>query len=172
MKKVAPSITIRKVSLKDENEFLHAARASRLSHQSWVKVPLTPIAFRRYVNEMRTAEDLAFVVRRKDTGSLVGVVELQDIFMGDFKNAYIIYYAFEGKQGQGLMRQAVTEVIRIAFSKLKLHRLEANIQPENKASKKLAKACGFSKEGYSPKFLKKGGRWCDHERWALLNPTD
>ena len=172
MKKSAPAITIKKVSPNDEREFLRAARASHLSHHAWVKVPLTAGAFKRYVNEMRTAEDLAFIVRRNDTGSIVGVVELQDIFMGDFKNAYIIYYAFEGQQRQGLMRQAVTEVIQIAFSKLKLHRLEANIQPENKASKKLAKVCGFSMEGYSPKFLKKGGRWCDHERWALLNPTD
>ncbi len=172
MKNITLSITVKKVSPKDENEFLRAARASRLRHQAWVRVPLTANAFRRYANEMRTDEDLAFVVRRNDTGAIAGVVELQDIFMGDFKNAYIIYYAFEGQQGQGLMRQAVTEVIRIAFSKLKLHRLEANIQPENKASKKLAKACGFRKEGYSPKFLKKGGRWCDHERWALLNPTD
>lgn len=52
---------------------------------------------------MRTHEDLAFVVRRKDTGALVGVVELQDIFMGDFKNTYILFYAFEGQQRQGLM---------------------------------------------------------------------
>ena len=156
MKKSAPAITIKKISPKDETDFLRAARASRTSHQAWVRVPLTVSAFKRYVNEMRTAEDLAFVVRRHDSGSIAGVVELQDIFMGDFKNAYIIYYVFEGQQRQGMMRQAVTEVIRIAFSKLKLHRLEANIQPENKASRKLAKACGFSKEGYSPKFLKKG----------------
>jgi len=172
MKKLAPAITIKKISPKDEIDFLRAARASRTSHQAWVRVPLTVSAFRRYVNDMRTAEDQAFVVRRRDTGSIAGVVELQDIFMGDFKNAYIIYYAFEGHQRQGLMKQAVIEVIQIAFSKLKLHRLEANIQPENKASKKLAKTCGFSKEGYSPKFLKKGGQWCDHERWALLNPTE
>jgi ribosomal-protein-alanine N-acetyltransferase len=172
MRKPAPTITVKKVSPKDENEFLRAARSSRLNHQTWVNVPLTARAFKRYVNEMRTAEDLAFVVRRNDTGAVAGVVELQDIFMGEFKNAYIIYYAFEGHQLQGLMRQAVTDVIQIAFSKLKLHRLEANIQPENRASKKLAKACGFSQEGYSPKFLKKGGRWCDHERWALLNPTE
>ena len=172
MKKTAPAITLKKISPKDEIEFLRAARASRLSHRAWVKVPLATSAFKRYVNEMRTAEDLSFVVRRNDNGSIVGVVELQDIFMGDFKNAYIIYFAFEGQQRQGLMRQAVTEVIQIAFSTLKLHRLEANIQPENTASKKLAKACGFRKEGYSPKFLKKGGRWCDHERWALLNPND
>ena len=172
MKKPAPAITIKKVSPRDEIEFLRVARASRSIHNAWVKVPLTVSAFRRYVNDMRTAEDQAFVVRRRDTGSIAGVVELQDIFMGDFKNAYIIYYAFEGHQRKGLMKQAVIEVIQIAFSKLKLHRLEANIQPENKASKKLAKTCGFSKEGYSPKFLKKGGQWCDHERWALLNPTE
>ena len=172
MKRLARAITVKKVSPKDEKEFLHAARVSRLNHQPWVKVPLTRTAFKRYVNEMSTPEDLAFVVRRKDTGALVGVVELQDIFMGDFKNAYILYYAFEGQQRQGLMTQAVQEVVRIAFSTLKLHRLEANIQPENIASKKLAKACRFQKEGYSPKFLKKGGRWCDHERWALLNSND
>lgn len=172
MKKIIPTITIKKISPKDENEFLRSARASRLGHQPWVKVPVTASAFRRYVNEMRTTEDLTFVVRRTDTGSIVGVVELQDIFMGDFKNAYIIYYAFEGQQRQGLMSHAVTKVIQIAFSKLKLHRLEANIQPENNASKKLAKRCGFRKEGYSPKFLKKGGHWCDHERWALLNTND
>jgi ribosomal-protein-alanine N-acetyltransferase len=57
---------------------------------------------------------------------------------------------------------------QFAFKKLKLHRLEANIQPENKASIALAKACGFKKEGFSPKFIKKSGRWRDHERWALL----
>ena len=63
----------------------------------------------------------------------------------------------------------VLQVIAFAFKKLKLHRLEANIQPENKASIALAKACGFKKEGFSPKFIKKGGQWKDHERWALLS---
>lgn len=87
MKKSAPAITIKKISPKDEIEFLRAARASRTSHQAWVRVPLTVRAFKRYVNEMRTAEDLAFVVRRHDSGAIVGVVELQDIFMGDLKMA-------------------------------------------------------------------------------------
>ena len=61
------------------------------------------------------------------------------------------------------------EIVNFAFKKLRLHRLEANIQPENKASIALAKTCGFMKEGFSPKFIKKGGKWKDHERWALLN---
>ena len=42
-----------------------------------------------------------------------------------------------------------------------------NIQPENIASKKLVERLGFDLEGYSPRYLKIGGRWRDHERWAL-----
>jgi ribosomal-protein-alanine N-acetyltransferase len=46
-------------------------------------------------------------------------------------------------------------------------RLEANIQPGNAPSIALLRACGFEKEGYSPRYLKIGGRWRDHERWAI-----
>ena len=66
------------------------------------------------------------------------------------------------------MREGLTLVIRKCFKELKLHRLEGNIQPENIASFRLAKSCGFSLEGYSPRYLKIGGRWRDHERWAIL----
>jgi ribosomal-protein-alanine N-acetyltransferase len=69
------------------------------------------------------------------------------------------------------MKQAVMQTIHHAFKKLKLHRLEANIQPDNKASIALIRSCGFKQEGYSPKFLKKGGQWRDHERWALLDSS-
>ena len=162
-------IRLNKVSLRDESEFLSAARTSRELHKDWVDVPRTARAFRRYAIEMRTRDDIAFLVRRTDTGGLVGVIELQDIFMGNFCNAYVIYYAFSGQERQGLMTVAMKEVIRIAFGRLKLHRLEANIQPENHASRCLASSCGFRKEGFSPKFLKKGGEWRDHERWALLS---
>ena len=71
-------------------------------------------------------------------------------------------------EGQGLMREGLQAAVRDAFRSLKLHRLEANIQPANAASIALVRACGFSKEGYSPRYLKIGGRWRDHERWAIL----
>lgn len=87
---------------------------------------------------------------------------------GNFRSAYLGYYAFEPLAGRGLMRQGMAQVISYAFGKLKLHRLEANIQPENKASAAFARRLGFRREGYSRRYLKIFGRWRDHERWAML----
>ena len=66
------------------------------------------------------------------------------------------------------MREAIELVLREAFLNLRLHRIEANIQPGNHASIALARGAGFSREGFSPRYLKIGGRWRDHERWAIL----
>jgi ribosomal-protein-alanine N-acetyltransferase len=46
--------------------------------------------------------------------------------------------------------------------------VEANIQPQNRASIPLVKRAGFVREGYSRRYLKNGGQWRDHERWAIL----
>ncbi|MBI2161785.1 MAG: GNAT family N-acetyltransferase [Candidatus Rokubacteria bacterium] len=63
-----------------------------------------------------------------------------------------------------LMRASL---VRHAFRRLRLHRLEANIQPRNRASIRLVRRCGFRREGFSPRYLKVFGRWRDHERWAI-----
>jgi RimJ/RimL family protein N-acetyltransferase len=65
-------------------------------------------------------------------------------------------------------RAGLRAVVRHAFRVLRLHRLEANIQPGNRGSIALAKACGFRKEGYSRRYLKIAGRGRDHERWAIV----
>jgi ribosomal-protein-alanine N-acetyltransferase len=65
------------------------------------------------------------------------------------------------------MAEGLELVMRQCFRRLKLHRLEANIQPDNERSKHLVERAGFRYEGYSPRYLKIGGRWRDHERWAI-----
>ena len=116
---------------------------------------------------MRRPENRGFLVVRA-TGAFVGVINISNIVRGLFRSAYLGYYAFAGFERQGLMSDGLRAVVRHAFGAMKLHRLEANIQPGNAASIALARACGFAWEGFSPRYLKIGGRWRDHERWAIL----
>ncbi len=99
---------------------------------------------------------------------MVGVVNITNIVRGPFRSGYLGYYVFAGHERRGFMRDGVRAVVGVAFRVLRLHRLEANVQPGNAASLALLAACGFSREGYSPRYLKLGGRWRDHERWAIL----
>ena len=72
-------------------------------------------------------------------------------------------------QGKGLMKRAMSCTVSRAFTDLGLHRLEANIQPGNSRSIGLVRSLGFRLEGYSPRYLKIGGEWRDHERYAITS---
>ncbi len=66
------------------------------------------------------------------------------------------------------LRGGVADRLRHAFGKLKLHRIEANVQLGNRASRALIESLGFEKEGFSQRYLKIGGRWRDHEHCAKI----
>ena len=123
---------------------------------------------RAYLRRLRRPTQAGYLVCRRDSGELVGVVNVSEIVRGAFHSAYLGYYAFAPHTRQGLMTEGVARVIDTAFRRLGLHRLEANVQPGNRASLRLVRRLGFRKEGYSPRYLKIAGRWRDHERWAIL----
>ena len=152
----------------DEAAFLAACSASRKLHAPWLRAARTPQEFRAWLERTVAPANYPFLVCRRDTDEIAGVVNVSNIVRGLFHSAYLGYYAFAGHEGQGLMGEGVRAVVRHAFRTLKLHRLEANIQPGNVASIALVKSCGFQREGYSPRYLKIGGRWRDHERWAIV----
>ena len=87
---------------------------------------------------------------------------------GPFRSAYLGYYAFVAHQGRGHMSEGLRLVLRRAFGRLGLHRVEANVHPGNTSSRALVRRLGFRREGFSRRYLKVAGRWRDHERWALL----
>jgi ribosomal-protein-alanine N-acetyltransferase len=67
------------------------------------------------------------------------------------------------------MTEGVRLAVRHGFEQLGLHRLEADIQPENAASLRLARRAGLRREGFSPGLIKIAGQWRDHERWAIVS---
>jgi [ribosomal protein S5]-alanine N-acetyltransferase len=160
---------IRFASYADEREFLDAVARSRALHHPWVQAPATPEAYRDYVANHQDPRGIAFFIWGEDARALIGVVNVNEIVRGSFSSAYLGYYAFAPYAGRGLMKNGLAQVISHLFKKIKLHRLEANIQPRNVRSKALVKSLGFRREGLSPRYLKINGRWRDHERWAILS---
>ena len=161
-------VTIRPPVLRDWPVFQAAVRRSRALHHPWVAPPDTRKKFEAYVKHTTSDSHRGFLVGLRRSGEIIGVINLGNIIRGLLQGAYIGYYAFAPHTGKGLMREGMLLVLKHAFEKLKLHRLEANIQPDNHASIERVRSCGFVREGFSRRYLKVGGRWRDHERWAIL----
>lgn len=161
-------VNLKKPSRRYADKFLEAVRKSQSLHRGFVSPPADYAAYEQYVKSERRANRMGFLVVTEETSDLVGVINVSEIVRGPFQSAYLGYYAFVPFNGQGLMFQGVRQVITHCFVELKLHRLEANIQPQNARSIALVQALGFRKEGFSPRYLQVCGKWRDHERWAVL----
>jgi [ribosomal protein S5]-alanine N-acetyltransferase len=153
----------------DRREFLELVEASVDLHRPWTYPPADAASFRRLIDRNRADNFFALLARRSDDDAIVGLFEFSEVVRGSFQNAYLGYWVGAPYAGQGYMRDGMQQALRFAFSELRLHRVEANIQPANKRSIALAKKAGFRREGFSPRYLKIGGRWRDHERWAVLS---
>jgi [ribosomal protein S5]-alanine N-acetyltransferase len=165
---MSDTIAIRPVASVDEQAFVSAARRSRPFHRPWTTAPCDAEAFARYIARFDGKTNFGFVVVLEEGTELLGAINLTNVVYGVLQSGYLGYFAFSGHEGRGHMKRGLSLVVHHAFRELGLHRVEANIQPGNFASIALARSCGFSKEGYSPAYLKIGGRWRDHERWALV----
>jgi len=151
---------------RDASALAGLARVSRPLHRPWVYPPTTIPAVRRWIG-MAGATRVRVLVCRRGDGAIVGAVNVSEIVRAALQSAYLGYYAFRPHATQGYMTEGLALVLRHAFRRLGLHRLEANIQPANKASLRLVRRVGFRREGFSPRYLKVLGSWRDHERWAV-----
>lgn len=169
-------VYLRRPVQRDASEFLTAVEWSKRLHRLWVEPPSTPSRFASYVRrfsgprsrDSRHATHVGVVVCRREDNAPVGVFNFSEIVRGAFQSAYLGYYGFAAHAGQGYMSEGLALVLRVGFGTLRLHRIEVNVQPVNTRSISLVRRGGFTREGYSRRYVKIAGRWRDHERWALL----
>jgi ribosomal-protein-alanine N-acetyltransferase len=160
-----------KPTARHRDGFLASMGSSRAALRPWVAPPASRAAFTAYLRRARRPSERAFLVCRLEDRAIAGVINVSQIFHGNFQSAYLGYYAAAPFMGRGYMSEGLRLVLRHAFGALGLHRLEANIQPGNRASIRLVRRAGFRREGFSPRYLKVLGRWRDHERWAITAKT-
>ncbi len=163
-----PRVAVRHVCREDYEELAVLARESAEMLQRWLPArEPTREAFEARLKRFEQPTHEGFVICLRDTGAIVGGINVNNIVRGAIQSGALGYTAYVSTTGRGYMTDGLGLVIRLAFGKLELHRLEANIQPENARSLNLVKRLGFRREGYSPNFQFINGAWRDHERWAI-----
>ena len=160
-------VTLSTPKIEDGDEFLQEVEKSQPLHFPWVSPPGNKEQFNAYLDKLQNENQTAFFLKLKMTNKIIGVVNINEIVQGCFQSGYLGYYMFHGYQRQGLMSEGLYKVLELAFSTLNLHRLEANIQPENKDSISLVKRAGFNHDGFSRRYLFLNDAWRDHERFSL-----
>ncbi|MCR9097484.1 MAG: GNAT family N-acetyltransferase [bacterium] len=162
-----PEVDLVVPSLRHEEAFLDAVARSRDLHARFVEPPTTSATYRLNIARQHEPRyELRLVVDR-ESGQLAGVVNANEIVRGAAQSAFLGYYVFAPFAGTGRMEAGLRAMLREAFGRLGLHRLEANIQPDNARSIALVERLGFRLEGLSPGYLRIRGHWRDHERWAM-----
>jgi ribosomal-protein-alanine N-acetyltransferase len=159
---------LRHPAAEDAEAFVAAARRSRRLHRPWVQAPDTPEAFDGYLRRSRRADQECFLICRTEDNDLAGVVNVSAIVRGAFQSAYLGYYAFSPHARRGYLRDGLELAVRYAFRELDLHRLEANVRPENVASVQLIRSLGFEPRSRSPRYLFLDGDWRDHVGYVRL----
>lgn len=110
----------------------------------------------------------AYGIFEKKTGRLMGNLWFSLVLRYNVQSARIAYSIFNNYWKRGYGHEVVGAAIGFAFKKLKLHRLEAEIQTGNRGSIGLAKSVGMVYEGLRRRAVYIDGKWIDHQIYAIV----
>jgi ribosomal-protein-alanine N-acetyltransferase len=163
----APAVALRPPRPEDREAFIAAMIDSAELHRPWVTPPVTAPEFHAWLTRAGRSDFDANLAVRPEDDEIVGYFNISQIIRGPLQSAFLGYGGVARWSGAGYMTAALRLVVERAFNDLALHRLEANVQPGNAPSIALVERVGFVREGFSESYLKIGGRWRDHVRFAI-----
>ena len=133
-------------------------------------------AYRYVYRDMRRSarrgESMPFAICLRDPGRperVVGHINLGNIVRRAFCSAYCGYWIDSRVAGRGIMPTALALAVDHAFGPGGLHRIEVNIRPENKPSRRVVEKLGFREEAYHPRYMHIDGQWRDHIGYSLTS---
>ncbi len=137
-----------------------------LSRQDWQR------RLRAWQRAWREGTAYVFLIRRIDTGTLVGGVSLTQVRGWPVDTASLGYWLGEAHTGAGYMREAAAAACHWAFTNAALARIDAGIVPGNERSRRVLESTGFKEEGLARAYLEIAGTRRDHILFGLVRPSD
>lgn len=100
---------------------------------------------------------------------IIGIIGLNHVIWGAFRSAFLGYKLDKDYLNRGYMSMAVGMLTKYAFEELRLHRIEANVMPKNRASLRVLEKNHFTNEGIAKYYLNINGVWEDHIHMVRIN---
>jgi ribosomal-protein-alanine N-acetyltransferase len=100
-------------------------------------------------------------------GRFAGQVTASNVVRGAFDSASVGYWVDSAVAGRGVLPTALALLVDHCFQVVGLHRIEANIRPENTASRRVVEKLGFREEALHLRYLFIDGAWRDHLSFAV-----
>lgn len=169
-------LVIRALNLKDYSTW-KATHSSLFSPKNkWDLKPraikdLTLKSYSKFLKKQKNQRDTDkfydFGIFKKNDNTFIGQVSIMEVARGISHTAFLGYKLFNTHWGKGYAKEAVSCVIEIGFKEIKLHRIEAGIEPDNKRSIGLAKSLKMRYEGRKKRSLYLRGKWVDLLMYTL-----
>lgn len=176
------AVLLRPYRRRDATAWSEVRRSNRAWLAPWESSPPgrwedlnSPAAF-RYVHRdqrrsARRGEGMPFAVClvEGERERFVGHLNLGNIVRRAFCSGYVGYWVDCRAAGRGVIPTALALVVDHAFGPGGLHRIEVNIRPENRPSRRVVEKLGFREEAYHPRYMHIDGAWRDHIGYALTS---
>jgi ribosomal-protein-alanine N-acetyltransferase len=160
---------VRELGPDDAAEFRRVHEVSADHFADWIDQTAPEERLARALDKLGNPhQNMQFVAVAED-GRIAGFFNLSAIVRGVFNSAYASWYVNVEFARRGYGTEGVRALLDLAFSTprgLGLHRVQANIIPDNAASIRLAERVGFRKEGIARRYLYIAGGWQDHVMYA------
>lgn len=133
----------------------------------WDKKPPIPSkelfkkVIKRHQSQSKADQTYQWGVFEKNSKKLVGMVDIHILERYVVQKANLGYRIFNQYWGQGYGKEAVSKIVIKGLLDLKLNRLEAVIDLENKRSIKLVKSIGLRSEGVRKNYWFQNKKWND-----------
>jgi ribosomal-protein-alanine N-acetyltransferase len=118
---------------------------------------------------LHSSTGICWGISLKDGPKLIGTTAIWRIEK-EHHRGEIGYTLFQEYQGKGIMNEALKAMIDYGFGTMKLHSLEANVNPANEASIKLLERSGFIKEAHFKENYYFDGKYLDSAIYSSITP--
>lgn len=118
--------------------------------------------------KIESNEGINWAITYKDNPKLIGIIGHYRIKPEHFR-AEVGYMLLPEYHGKGIISEAIKEVVNYGFNEMKLHSIEAIIDPENFGSARVLEKNNFVKEAHLKENEFYEGRFLDTVIYSILN---